>query len=197
MPIIQNHADVSPCYGKCYFLIARQKNLTCCNETSCTLSLSLFLCKSLHRQASWFHWGQTLPIWQIFPCNPSLGVCIFQRYTQLGLLQMAIDLQLSRLALWSLALGPDRELLKAPFSPLSSSALPIPLSASPLTTSSKWLFNNLQNGPYHCLHTLSLLSISLYQSLLVLLSHSHLWYKHKHSSWACTVALLWSVQRRG
>lgn len=59
-------------------------------------------CESFHWQASWFQEGQTLPIWLVSPCNPFFGVCICQRYTQLGTVQMATDLLPSCLAFCSL-----------------------------------------------------------------------------------------------
>lgn len=72
-------------------------------ETFCTLSVSFyFFVSPFTDKPAGSSKANLFPFGWFFYVIPFWGVCICQRYTQLGMVQMATDLLLSRLAFCSL-----------------------------------------------------------------------------------------------
>lgn len=77
--------------------------MICCNATSCPLSASFdFFVSPFCDKPAGSSKAKLFPFGGFLHVIPFWGVCICQRYTQLGLVQMATDLQPSRLAFCSL-----------------------------------------------------------------------------------------------
>lgn len=137
--------------------------MTCCNAASCTLSVSFdfFVSPFTDKPAGS---GETkfFPFGWFLHVIPFWGVCICQRYTQLGMVQMATDLLPSRLAFCGLDilwLSQCWAWYRAPKSCSGKDSVPslfhLLLCSTPHTHcianySLKIWFHTLQNGFYHC-----------------------------------------------
>lgn len=77
--------------------------MNCCKATSCTLYVSFdFFVSPFSDKPAGFSKAKLFPFGWFLHVIPFWGVCICQRYTQLGMVQMATDLLPSRLAFCSL-----------------------------------------------------------------------------------------------